>query len=78
MEQYIATAENALGEDLPLFGVRRQGLSYSRAWEIVKNAFKDILDVSSVSLHSLRAGGAIVAAINAGVNDRLFKGLVVG
>ena len=52
--------------------VRRQGLSYSRAREIVKDAFKDITDVSCINLHSLRAGGATAAA-NAGINDRLFK-----
>ena len=82
LEQYIAAAKIDLGEDLPLFRalsssrstskVRRQGLSYSRAREIVKDAFKDITDVSCISLHSLRAGGATAAA-NAGINDRLFK-----
>lgn len=82
LEQYIAAAKIDLGEDLPLFRalsssrstskVRRQGLSYSRAREIVKDAFKDITDVSYISLHSLRAGGATAAA-NAGINDRLFK-----
>ena len=82
LEQYFAAAEIDLGEDLPLFRalsssrttpkVRRQGLSYSRAREIVKDAFKDITDVSCISLHSLRAGGATAAA-NAGINDRLFK-----
>lgn len=82
LEQYIAAAKIDLGEDLPLFRalsssrstskVRRQGLSYSRAREIVKDAFKDITDVSYISLHSLRAGGATAAA-NTGINDRLFK-----
>jgi len=82
LEQYIAAAEIDLSEDLPLFRallsprctskVRRQGLSYSRAREIVKDAFKDITDVSCISLHSLRAGGATAAA-NAGIADRLFK-----
>ena len=82
LEQYIAAAKIDLGEDLPLFRalsssrstskVRRQGLSYTRAREIVKDAFKDITDVSRISLHSLRAGGATAAA-NAGINDRLFK-----
>ena len=52
--------------------VRRQGLSYRRAREIVKDAFKDITDVSCISLHSLRAGGATATA-NAGIADRLFK-----
>ena len=50
-----------------------QGLSYSRAREIVKDAFKDTTDVSCISLHSLRAGEATAAA-NGGINDRLFKG----
>ena len=82
MEQYIAAAKIDLGEDLPLFRalsssrstskVQRQGLSYSRAREIVKDAFKDITDVSGICLHSLRAGGATAAA-NAGINDTLFK-----
>ncbi|XP_078352499.1 integrase/recombinase xerD homolog isoform X1 [Oculina patagonica] len=82
LEQYIAAAKIDLCEDLPLFRalssprststVRRQGLSYTRAREIVKDAFKDITDVSCISLHSLRAGGATAAA-NAGIVDRLFK-----
>ena len=81
LEQYIAAAKIDLGEDLLLFKalsssrstskVRCQGLSYSRAREIVKNAFKDITDVSCISLHSLRSGEA-TAATNAGINDRLF------
>ena len=71
-----------LGENLPLFRalsscrstskVRRQGLSYSRVREIVKDTFKDITYVSGISLHSLRARGATAAA-NASINDRLFK-----
>ena len=52
--------------------VRRQGLSNIRAREIVKDTFKNITDVSCISLRSLRAGGATAAA-NAGINDRLFK-----
>ena len=80
--QYVAAAKIDLDEDLPLLRaslssrstskVRRQGLSYSRAREIVKDAFKDISDVSCISLHCPRAGGATAAA-NAGINDRLFK-----
>ena len=82
LEQYIAAAKIDLGQDLPWFRalsssrssfkVRCQGLNYSRAREIVKDAFKDITYVSSISLHSLRAGGATAAA-NAGISDRLFK-----
>ena len=52
--------------------VRQHGLSYSRPREIVKEAFKDITDVSKISFHSLRSGGASAAA-NAGIPDRLFK-----
>ena len=52
--------------------VRQHGLSYSRTREIVKEAFKDITDVSKISFHSLRSGGAPAAA-NAGIPDRLFK-----
>ena len=35
-----------------------KALSYSRAREIVKDAFKDTTDVCCISLHNLRAGGA--------------------
>ena len=38
----------------------------------MKEAFKVITDVSKISLHSLRSGGASAAA-NAGIHDRLFK-----
>ena len=62
----------ALSSSRSTFKVRCQGLSYSRALEIVKDAFKDISDVSCISLHSLRAGGTTAAA-NSGINDRLFK-----
>ena len=82
LEQCIAAAEIDLGEDLPLFRplssskstskVRRQGLSNIRAREIVKDTFKNITDVSCISLRSLSAGGATAAA-NAGINDKLFK-----
>ena len=52
--------------------VRRRGLSYTRAREIIKDAFRDITDVSFIRLHRLRAGGATAAA-HAGIADRLFK-----
>ena len=52
--------------------VRRQGLSNIRTREIVKDTFKNITDVSCISLHSLRAGGATAAA-NAGIIDKIFK-----
>lgn len=48
-------------------------LSYTRAREIVLNAFEGIgLKRSDYGLHSLRAGGASAAA-NSNINDRLFK-----
>ena len=42
--------------------VRQHGISYTRARDIVKEAFKDITDVSKISLHSLRSGDASAAA----------------
>ena len=52
---------------------RSKDLSYSRLKELVLKAFKDIVpDISAIGTHSLRSGGATVAA-NAGVPDRLFK-----
>ena len=52
--------------------VQSQGISYTRARELVKDAFIDFTDVSKISVHSLRAGGGPSAA-NAGIPDRLFK-----
>ena len=82
LEHYIAAADVDLNEDLPLFTalssprsvtkVWRHGLSYIRAREIIKDGFRDTTDVPSISLHSLRAGGATTTA-NAGIADRLFK-----
>ena len=82
LERYFTTAEIGLEEELPLFRaiaapnssskVRRQGINYTRARELVKEAFDGITDTSSIGLHSLRAGGATAAA-NVGVPDRLFK-----
>ena len=43
-------------------------ISYTRTREIVKEAVKDITDISEIGVHSLRSGGA-----TAGVKDRLFK-----
>ena len=48
------------------------GISYTRARELIKDAFRDITGVSKISVHSLRAGGGTSAA-NAGIADRLFK-----
>ena len=82
LEEYISAAQIDLSEDLPLFRapatprskemVRSQGISYTRARELVKDAFKGLTDVSKLSLHSLRAGGATSAAC-AGIPDRLFQ-----
>ena len=82
LERYLTAAEIKLDEDLSLFRalapprssakVRQHGVSYSRAREIVKEAFKDITDISKISFHSLRSGGASAAA-NAGIPDRLFR-----
>lgn len=82
LEKYLAAANIKLDDELPLFRalappnssykVRNHGISYTRAREIIKEAFKDITDVSNISLHSLRSGGASAAA-NAGIPDRLFK-----
>ena len=48
-------------------------ISYSSARDYFKKSFKDIVpDISVVSTHSLRAGGASAAA-NAGMADRLFQ-----
>ena len=52
--------------------VRGQGISYTRARELVKDAFRGLTGVSKLSVHSLRAAGATSAA-NAGTPDRLFK-----
>ena len=52
--------------------VRSQGISYTRDRELVKDASRGLTDVSKLSVHNLRAGGATSAA-NAGISDRLFK-----
>ena len=82
LERYFTAAEIGLEEELPLFRaiaapnssskVRRQGISYTRARELVKEAFDGITDTSSIGLHGLRAGGATATA-NVAVPDRLFK-----
>ena len=87
LERYIAAADIDFSEDLPLFRafssprsvmkVRRHGLSYTRAREIIKDAFRDITDISSISSQSLRAGEATAAA-NAGVAVDSSRGTVVG
>ena len=64
LEDYISAAQINLSEDLPLFRalatprskekVRSRGISYTRARELIKDAFRDIKDVSKISVHSLR------------------------
>ena len=55
------------------YSLRSTGISYTRAREVVLDAFSQLGFPSRLfGLHSLRSGGATAAAI-AGVNDRLFK-----
>ena len=55
------------------YSLRSTGISYTRAQEVVLDAFSQLGFPSRLfGLHSLRSGGATAAA-NAGVNDRLFK-----
>ena len=55
------------------YTLRSTGISYTRAREIVLDAFSQLgFPAKLFGLHSLRSGGATAAA-NAGVNDRLFK-----
>ena len=87
LEQYIAAAEIDLGEDMPLFRalsssrptskVRRQGLSYRRAREIVKDAFKDTTDVSCISLQVSGLEEPPLPLMQALMIDFL-RGMVVG
>ena len=82
LEKYLEVANIKADEEGPVFRslappnssgkVRKDGISYTRARELVKEAFEGITDVSKISLHSLRSGGATAAA-NAGIPDRLFK-----
>ena len=53
--------------------LRSTGISYTRAREVVLDAFCQLgYPAKLFGLHSLRSGGATAAA-NAGVTDRLFK-----
>ena len=82
LEEYISAAQIDLSEDLPLFRalatprskemVRIQGISYTRARELVKDAFKGLTDVSKLRLYSLRAG-RVTSGACAGIPDRLFR-----
>ena len=55
------------------YTLRSTGISYTRTREVVLHAFSQLgYSTKLFGLHSLRSGGA-TAAVNAGVNDRLFK-----
>ncbi len=65
LEQYIIAAKIDLSKELPLFrsqlsskDSKVRGLSYTRARQLVKEAFKDIVDVSKIGVHGLRSGGS--------------------
>jgi len=72
LELYIGAADINLDDDLPLFRaisppassskLRQQSISYTRVRELIRDAFKDFTDVSTIGVHSLRAGGASAAA----------------
>ena len=51
---------------------KSSSLKYSRVRELAEEAFAEFIDPKIIGVHSLRAGGASVAA-NAGISDRLFK-----
>jgi len=54
--------------------VRSSGISYTRAREIVLDAFSQLGFLAKLfGLHGLSRSGGATAAANAGVNDRLFK-----
>lgn len=84
LSRYIQEAHIDLCSPLPFFrnlhvdsqgrySLRAQGISYSRAREIVLEAISKIgFPANKYGLHSFRSGGATAAA-NAGVNDWLFK-----
>ena len=63
LEQYIAAAKIDLSDHSPLFrsllrskDSRVRGITYTRAREVVKEAFKGLTDVSKIAVHSLRSG----------------------
>ena len=85
LKRYVETADILLSSPEKLFSkvyyvaalkcykLRPGGLSYSRAREIVLQAFESLgYDKKKFGLHSLRSGGATAAA-NAGLNERLLK-----
>ena len=81
LRRYIAATKEPVASEKPLFrpiNGRRQclkegSLSYTTVRESVRNLLKHVVDdVSVFGVHSLRAGGATMAA-NSGVQDRQFK-----
>jgi len=85
LSRYVQVANIDLSSNLKFFrtlhflrskgccSLRSTGISYTRAREVVLDAFSQLGFPSKLfGLHSLRSGGATAAA-NAGVNDRLFK-----
>lgn len=85
LSRYVQVARIDLSSNLKFFrtlhffrskgcySLRSTGISYTRAREVVLDAFSQLGFPSKLfGLHSLRSGGATAAA-NAGVNDRLFK-----
>lgn len=88
LEVYISAAQIKLSEGLPLYRVlatprskeekaRNQGISYTRARELIKDAFRYFTGGSKISAHSLRAGGATSAAMPVPLIDFL-SGMAVG
>lgn len=81
-EEYVSAVQIDLSEQLPFLRaltcprskamVQSQEISHLRARELVKDACRGLTDVSKLSVHSLRAGGA-TSATNARIPDRLFK-----
>ena len=80
LSRYVQVGNIDLSSDLKFFRkskgcyrLRGTGISYTRAREVVLDAFSQLGFPSRLfGLHSLRSGGATAAA-NAGVNERLFK-----
>lgn len=71
-EEFIFRAI-AKGKNYEKLRKTNKPLSYTRIREILLAALKDIgVEISGFGTHSLRSGGATVAA-NAGIPDRLFK-----
>lgn len=84
LQRYISLGDIDVSSDMFLFkpafksksGLnlihKNKQLSYTRARECVTSLFKTIAPNLNIGLHSLRAGGASVAANN-NVNDRCLK-----